>query len=252
MQQICYTSGYCLYIALSVHSDSSIANRKDHKISTKRVLPKIQRKKVTPRTLPLESTELHNTVNNQVKTDSSKVTPQSTTVVYSPSAYADDNTSHMTSHDSLEDDTVDGDTQLAIDVLHSQSDPSILYHYSSHPHSAHRKSPNARYLCYTTSYVNSKLFSNSLSSDRGPCMDDDFYSSGSGSSVGDATVEVSPSHVQRIKHQPKPPDQSDTIPNPTDSSPVPLLRLSQVLNNGHRDVDMLLIRFLACSKCYYY
>ena len=63
-------------------------------------------------------------------------------------------------------------------------------------------------------------------------MDDDFYSSGSSSSVGDATVQVSPSHVQRIKHQPKPPDQQDTIPSPTDS-PVPLLRLSQVLNNSH-------------------
>lgn len=64
-------------------------------------------------------------------------------------------------------------------------------------------------------------------------MDDDFYSSGSSSSVGDATVQVSPSHVQRIKQQPKPPDQLDTIPSPTDRSPVPLLRLSQVLNTSH-------------------
>ena len=120
-----------------------MTNRKDHKISSKRVLPKIQRKKITPRAVLLpNSTELHN--NDKVNADSSKVTPRSTTVVYSPSAYADD-TSHMTSHDLQEDDTVDGDTQLAIDVLRSQSDPTILYHYSSHPHSAHRKSPNARY-----------------------------------------------------------------------------------------------------------
>lgn len=137
-----------LVVALSVHSDNSTAaNKKDHKISsfsTKRVLPKIQHKKVTPRALPPDSIETHNTVNDKVNSDSSKVTPQSTTGVYSPSAYADD-TSHMTSHDSLEDDPVDGDTQLAIDVLRSQSDPSILYHYSSHPHSAHRKSPNAKY-----------------------------------------------------------------------------------------------------------
>ena len=131
-----------LVIALSVHSDSSMT--KDHKISsfsTKRVLPKIQRKKVTPRALPPDNMEA---ANDKVNTDSSNVTPQSTTGVYSPSAYADD-TSHMTSHDSLEDDAVDGDTQLAIDVLRSQSDPSILYHYSSHPHSAHGKSPNAKY-----------------------------------------------------------------------------------------------------------
>ena len=147
-----------LVIALSVHSDSSMT--KDHKISsfsTKRVLPKIQRKKVTPRALPPDSIETHNTANDKVNTDFSKVTPQSTTGVYSPSAYADD-TSHMTSHNSLEDDAVDGDTQLAIDVLRSQSDPSILYHYSSHPHSAHRKSPNAKYsYIYKCCYVNFKL-----------------------------------------------------------------------------------------------
>ena len=67
-------------------------------------------------------------------------------------------------------------------------------------------------------------------------MDDDFYSSGSSSSVGgDATV-VSPSHVQRIKQQPKPLDQLDTISSPTDSGPVPLLRLSQVPNNSYHDM----------------
>ena len=70
-------------------------------------------------------------------------------------------------------------------------------------------------------------------------MDDDFYSSGSSSSVDDATVEVSPSHVQRIKHQLKSPDQLDTNSSPTDSSPVPLLRLSQVLSNGHHDVYII-------------
>ena len=70
-------------------------------------------------------------------------------------------------------------------------------------------------------------------------MDDDFYSSGSSSSVGDATVEASPSHVQRIKHHLKPPDQLDTAPTPTDSSPVPLLRLSQVLNTNHHDIDII-------------
>lgn len=201
--------------ALSVHSDSSMmTNKRDQKLSsftTKRVLPKIQHKKavVTPRVLPSDGKELCNPVDKA----SSRVSPQSTSVVYSPSAYADD-TDHMTSHDSQEnDDSVDGDTQLAIDALRSQSDTSIFYHYSSHPHSAQRKSPNAN---------------NSLSSDRGPCMDDDFYSSGSSSSVGgDATV-VSPSHVQRIKQQPKPLDQLDTISSPTDSGPVPLLRLSQV------------------------
>ena len=62
-------------------------------------------------------------------------------------------------------------------------------------------------------------------------MDDDFYSSGSSSSIGDVTV-VSPSHVQRIKQQSVLPDQPDTIPSPTGSGPVPLLRLSQVLNNS--------------------
>ena len=59
-------------------------------------------------------------------------------------------------------------------------------------------------------------------------MDDDFYSSGSNSSIGDNTVEVSPSHVQRVKQQLQPPDQLDITPSPTNSGPVPLLRLSQV------------------------
>ena len=216
-----------------MHADNSMmANKKDHKLfSKKRVLPNIQHKKaaVTPRVLQSNSTELHNTANSKVDNDSST---QSTAVVYSPSVYADD-TGHMTSHDA-KDDTVDGDTQLAIDVLRSQSDSSIFYHYSSRPHSAHRKSPSAKYnfVLYYKCYNNFKFFSTSLSTDRGPCMDDDFYSSGSSSSVGDATVEASPSHVQRMKHQLKPPDQLDTAPSPTDSSPVPLLRLSQVLNTN--------------------
>ena len=83
---------------------------------------------------------------------SSEISPQHTSVVYSPSAYADD-TNHMTSHDSQDRDSVDGDTQLAIDVLHSQSDSSILYHYSSHPHSAHRNNPNTRYSVYVVVFV---------------------------------------------------------------------------------------------------
>lgn len=135
-------------LALSVHSDSSMmTNKRDQKLSsftTKRVLPKIQHKKavVTPRVLPSDGKELCNPVDKA----SSRVSPQSTSVVYSPSAYADD-TDHMTSHDSQEnDDSVDGDTQLAIDALRSQSDTSIFYHYSSHPHSAQRKSPNAKYI----------------------------------------------------------------------------------------------------------
>jgi len=60
-------------------------------------------------------------------------------------------------------------------------------------------------------------------------MDDDFYSSGSNSSIGDGSIEVSPSHVQQIKQQLKPPNQLDNTPSPTDSGPVPLLRLSQVV-----------------------
>lgn len=127
-----------------------IASKKDHKLSsfsTKRVLPKIQHKKVavTPRTLPSDS-KAQDTVNdNKVNAVHSKVTHQSTSVVYSPSSYADD-------PNSLQDNntSVDGDTQLAIDALRSQSDTSILYQYSSHPHSAHRKSPSAKYnLCAT-------------------------------------------------------------------------------------------------------
>lgn len=215
-----------------------MANKRDQKLSsfsTRRVLPKIQHKKaaVTPRALPPDSKEQCNTINDK---GSSRVTPQATSGVYSPSAYADD-TDHMMSHDSQEnDDSVDGDTQLAIDVLRSQSDPSICYHYSSHPHSANRKSPNAKYSAGATYVKSVMLIPNTrLSGDRGPCMDDDFYSSGSSSSVGDATV-VSPSHVQRIKQQSKPLDQPDTIPSPTDSGPVPLLRLSQVLNNSHHDM----------------
>ena len=125
-----------------MHADNSMmANKKDHKFSKKRVLPNIQHKKaaVTPRVLQSNSSELHNT-NSKVDHDSST---QSTAAVYTPSAYTDD-TDHVTSHDA-KDNTVDGDTQLAIDVLRSQSDSSILYHYSSRPHSAHRKSPSTKY-----------------------------------------------------------------------------------------------------------
>ena len=234
---------------MSVHSDSSmIANKRDQKLSsfsTKRVLPKIQRKKTavtTPTVLPADSEGPCKTVNDRVS--SKIVTPQSSSAVYSPSAYADD-TDHMTSHDS-QDNGVDGDTQLAIDVLRSQSDPSILYHYSSHPHSAQRKSPSAKYNClyYIINVMYFQFFSASLSSDRGPCMDDDFYSSGSSSSIGDAAV-VSPSHVQRIKQQSILSDQPDTIPSPTDSGPVPLLRLSQVLNNSRHNMYLMLAHCLS-------
>lgn len=139
---------------MSVHSDSTMmSNKKDQKLSslsTKRVLPKIQHKKtaITPRVLPTDSKGACNTVNDRVP--SRIVTPQSSSVVYSPSAYADD-TDHMTSHDS-QDNGVDGDTQLAIDVLRSQSDSSILYQYSSHPHSAQRRSPNAKYILLVLHY----------------------------------------------------------------------------------------------------
>lgn len=127
-------------VASSVRSDNSMmSNRKNHKtsFSTKTVLPKIDHKKaeVTPR--------VYNTVkNHQVNSNTTPL--QSTSAAYSPSAYADDK-HHMTSHDPQDSgDSVDGDTQLAIDVLHSQSDSSILYHYSSRPHSAHKKSPNTK------------------------------------------------------------------------------------------------------------
>lgn len=75
-------------------------------------------------------------------------------------------------------------------------------------------------------------------------MDDDFYSSGSGSSIGDATAEVSPSHVQRIKQLSKPSNQPDTIPSPTDNGPVPLLRLSQVLNISHHNMHICVNKYI--------
>ena len=139
-------------IALSARSDNSMmTNKRDQKLSTlstKRVLPKIQHKKaaVTPRVLLADTKGPCDIANDKVS--SRVVTSQSSSVVnYSPSAYADD-MDHMTSLDN--DNSVDGDTQLAIDVLRSQSDTSILYHYSSHPHSAQRKSPNAKYSTCTT------------------------------------------------------------------------------------------------------
>jgi len=60
-------------------------------------------------------------------------------------------------------------------------------------------------------------------------MDDDFYSSGSSSSVGDPAIQVSPSYVQRAKQQTQFFDQVDeATPEPTINQEVSLLRLSQV------------------------
>ena len=60
-------------------------------------------------------------------------------------------------------------------------------------------------------------------------MDDDFYSSGSSSSVGDPAIQVSPSYVQRAKQQSQFSDQVETTPEPTVNQEVSLLRLSQVI-----------------------
>jgi len=117
---------------MSSDSGTLVASKREHKAasySTKAVLPKIKQKKVT--ITPIESTS----DKEHVKSADKHVS----TAEYSPAAYTD--------HSNLQDDNVvEKDTQLAIDVLHSsQSDTSVLYHYSSHPHSAHRNSPNTRY-----------------------------------------------------------------------------------------------------------
>jgi len=118
--------------SMSSDSISLVASKREHKTasySTKAILPKIQQKKVT--ITPRESSSDREHVK-----PADKPIP---TAQYSPAAYTD--------HSNLQDDNVvDKDTQLAIDVLHSsQSDTNVLYHYSSHPHSAHRNSPNTRY-----------------------------------------------------------------------------------------------------------
>ena len=117
---------------MSSDSISLVASKREHKTasnSTKAVLPKIQQKKVT--ITPRESSS-----DRECVKPADKPIP---TAEYSPAVYTD--------HSNLQDDNVvDKDTQLAIDVLRSsQSDTSVLYHYSSHPHSAHRNSPNTRY-----------------------------------------------------------------------------------------------------------
>jgi len=60
-------------------------------------------------------------------------------------------------------------------------------------------------------------------------MDDDFYSSGSSSSVGDPALQVSPSYVQRAKQQSQFSDQVEATTEPAGNQEVSLLRLSQVL-----------------------
>ena len=60
-------------------------------------------------------------------------------------------------------------------------------------------------------------------------MDDDFYSSGSSSSVGEPGIQVSPSYVQHVKQQSQFFDQVEVAtPEPTTNQEVSLLRLSQV------------------------
>ena len=120
---------------MSSDNGSLVASKREHKsasYSTKAVLPKIQQKKVA--ITPRESSSDRECVKS-----GNKPVPSTE---YSPVAYTD-NTDHGDTQDGI---VMDKDTQLAIDVLHSsQSDTSILYHYSSHPHSAHRNSPNIRY-----------------------------------------------------------------------------------------------------------
>jgi len=135
---MCLVFCTCIFIlslvvsSMSSDNSSLVASWREHtrehktaSFSTKAVLPKIQQKKVAITPREMSSSREH------VKPEDKPVP----SAEYSPAAYTD-----------IQDDNVmDKDTQLAIDVLHSQSDTSVLYHYSSHPHSAHRNSPNTRY-----------------------------------------------------------------------------------------------------------